>query len=91
MIKNLPNEITINNLQNFNFGDIEANNDDLLVDSICRTSSIIEFLRGKKNVVLGEKGTGKTAIYRLLKEEKIRFKPKNGFENLIIPIADNFQ
>ncbi|WP_461631996.1 P-loop ATPase, Sll1717 family [Labilibaculum euxinus] len=91
MIKNLPKEISINDLQNFNFGDIEANNDDLLVDSICRTSSIIEFLKGKKNVVLGEKGTGKTAIYRLLKEEKLRFKPKNGFENLIIPIADNFQ
>ncbi len=91
MIQNLPKEITFSHLQQFDFGDIEANNDDLLVHSICRTSAIIEFLRGKKNVVLGEKGTGKTAIYRLLKEHKLNFKPKNGYSNILIPIADNFQ
>jgi DNA polymerase III delta prime subunit len=91
MIENLPKEITSKNLHSFNFGNIEANNDELLFESVCKTSSIIDFLTGKKNIVLGEKGTGKTALFRLLKEEKLRFKNNHGYKNLIIPIDDNFQ
>ena len=60
MIENLPESINQGNLQSFDFGDVEANDDNLLLDSVCRTSSIIEFLRGKKNIVLGEKGTWST-------------------------------
>ncbi|WP_298368663.1 hypothetical protein [uncultured Lutibacter sp.] len=91
MIENLPKEITLENLYKFNFGDIEANNDELLFHSVCKTSSIIDFLTGKKNIVLGEKGTGKTALFRLLKEEKLKFQNHHGYKNLIIPIDDNFQ
>ncbi|MBL0328252.1 MAG: hypothetical protein IPP64_02245 [Bacteroidetes bacterium] len=91
MIDNLPKEISLNRLQKFNFGNIEANEDDLLFDSICRTSSIMQFINGTKNIVLGEKGTGKTALFRLIKEDKLKFNPKNGFKNIIIPIEDNFQ
>lgn len=91
MIENLPKEITSANLHSFNFGDIEASNDDLLFESICKTSSIIDFLTGKKNIVLGEKGTGKTALFRLLKEEKLKFRNNHGYKNIIIPIDDNFQ
>jgi len=90
MIENLPESINQGNLQSFDFGDVEANDDNLLLDSVCRTSSIIEFLRGKKNIVLGEKGTGKTALFRLLKEGKLSFNKKNGFNNLLIPVDDNF-
>lgn len=90
MIENLPKSISRDNLQSFDFGDVEANDDNLLIDSVCRTSSMIEFLGGKKNIVLGEKGTGKTALFRLLKENKISFKKKNGFKNILIPIDDNF-
>jgi hypothetical protein len=91
MITNLPLKITKNNLQEFDFGNIEANDDNLLFDSVCKTSSIVEFLSGKKNIVLGEKGTGKTALFRLIKEEKLKLKQKNGYKNIIIPIEDNFQ
>lgn len=91
MIENLPREFTIKQLQRFNFGNIEANDDEILFDSVCETSAIIEFINGSKNIVLGEKGTGKTALFRLIKEEKLKFNPKNGFLNLIIPIEDNFQ
>lgn len=48
MIENLPKEITLNDLQKFNFGNIEANDDQLLFDSVCKTASIIEFLHNKK-------------------------------------------
>lgn len=91
MISNLPKKISIYDLQKFDFGDIEANDDELLFDSICETSAILEFLNGKKNIVIGEKGTGKTAIFRLLKEHKLEFNQKNGFKNIIIPIENNFQ
>jgi DNA polymerase III delta prime subunit len=91
MIENLPKEIKIHHLQKFNFGNIEANDDKLLFDSICKTSAINEFLNGSKNIVLGEKGTGKTALFRLIKEDKLKFKPVNGYKNIIIPVEDNFQ
>lgn len=91
MIENLPKEITYKDLESFNFGNIEANDDELLLDSICRTASIIEFLGGKKSIVLGEKGTGKTAIFRLIKENKLTFQQKNGCKNLVITVDDNFQ
>lgn len=91
MIENLPKELTITQLQKFDFGNIEANDDSLLFDSVCKTSSIIEFINGKKNIVLGEKGSGKTALFRLIKEEKLTFAKKNGFKNIIISIEDNFQ
>jgi len=91
MIKNLPRQISLAKLQEFNFGDVEANDDDLLFDSVCKTFAINEFLNGKRNIVLGEKGTGKTALFRLLKEEKLRFTKRNGCRNILIPIDDNFQ
>lgn len=91
MIENLPNEISIKDLHSFNFGNIEANNDNLLFESVCKTTSVIDFLTGKKNIVLGEKGTGKTALFRLLKEEKLKFKQIDNYKNIIIPIDDNFQ
>lgn len=91
MIENLPKQITYENLHSFSFGDIEANNDELLFHSVCKTTSIIDFLTGKKNIALGEKGTGKTALFRLLKEEKLKFQNHHGYKNLIIPIDDNFQ
>lgn len=91
MIINLPKQITLEDLQKFDFGNIEANDDDLLFDSVCKTSSIVEFQNGKKNIVLGEKGTGKTAIFRLLKEQKLTFNQNHGYKNIIISIDDNFQ
>lgn len=91
MIINLPKQITLQDLQKFDFGNIEANDDDLLFDSVCKTSSIVEFQNGKKNIVLGEKGTGKTAIFRLLKEQKLTFNQSHGYKNVIISIDDNFQ
>lgn len=91
MIDNLPKELHYAQLLKFNFGDIEASEDDLLFDSVCKTSSILEFITGKKNIVLGEKGTGKTALFRLINEGKLKLLPKNGSKNVIIPVADNFQ
>jgi DNA polymerase III delta prime subunit len=91
MIENLPKEITLIELQRFNFGNIEANDDQLLFDSVCKTAAITEFLNNEKNIVLGEKGTGKTALFRLLKEDKLKFSQNGECKNIIIPIEDNFQ
>lgn len=91
MIENLPKELTISQLQRINFGDIEANDDRLLFDSVCKTASVIEFINGNKNIVLGEKGTGKTALFRLIKDNKLKFNQNNGYKNIIIPVEDNFQ
>jgi hypothetical protein len=91
MINNLPSKITLSQISKFNFGNIEANDDKLLFESVCKTAAIDEFLNGEKNIVLGEKGTGKTALFRLLKEKKMQFVKRNGHQNLILSIDDNFQ
>jgi hypothetical protein len=91
MIENLPKKLSLSQLQKFNFGNIEANDDRLLFDSVCKTASVSEFMNGTKNIVLGEKGTGKTALFRLIKENKLTFTQNNGYKNIIIPIEDNFQ
>lgn len=91
MITNLPDSITLTDLQKFDFGNIEANDDNLLFDSVCVTSSIIEFQNGKRNIIVGEKGTGKTAIFRLVSEGELKLNSKNRYKNIIIPIEDNFQ
>jgi hypothetical protein len=90
MIENLPTKLTLDQLLAFNFGDIEANDDKLLFDSICKTTSIIELLIGDKTIIIGEKGTGKTALFRLLKDRKLEFVNRNGYKNLILAIDDNF-
>ncbi len=91
MIENLPKTLTLNHLQKINFGNIEANDDGLLFDSVCKTAAVTEFINGNKNIVLGEKGTGKTALFRLIKDNKLKFNQNNGYKNIIIPVEDNFQ
>lgn len=91
MIENLPKQITKENLQNMDFGNIEANDDNLLFESVCYTSAMTQFINGSKSIITGEKGTGKTALFRLIKENKIKFNPKNGYKNVNIHIEDHFQ
>ncbi|MGV6832543.1 MAG: P-loop ATPase, Sll1717 family [bacterium] len=91
MIINLPEKITLKDLHDIDFGNIEANDDKLLFDSVCKTTSILEFLSGKKNIVLGEKGTGKTALFRLINQGKLKLAQNHEYKNVIIPIEDNFQ
>lgn len=49
-----------------NFGAIDAENDERLIEYFYKTELIDNLADGKKSVVIGRKGTGKTAIYKYI-------------------------
>lgn len=60
-------------LSGFQFGDPDAKVDDLLLICPQTIRGVNEFLGGTKNIVLGERGAGKSALFRLVSEGKYKF------------------
>lgn len=90
MIKNLPDRFPISALDKFDFGDAEARDDKLLALCPVPTGSMNDFLIDKKDIVLGFRGTGKSAIVRLLMERKLQFKTDDGWEPLLVCLDEEF-
>lgn len=91
MIINLPTEFPVTHLSKFDFGSAEASEDDLLINCACRLRAINEFLIGHKNIILGERGAGKSALFRMIRERSLSFENKAGKKQLLIPIEDQLQ
>lgn len=87
-ITNLPKSITEHQLKRFLFGNIEASVDPLLKDKVCvcTTKAITSFLDERKNIAIGDKGSGKTALFRLIEEGKLQFSTRNNGSNVLVPI-----
>ena len=66
MLLNIPEEIDALRLKDFDFGSVDASNDELLKTCFCRTEPINEFLTGRYNILLGAKGVGKSAVFSQL-------------------------
>ena len=60
-------------LAGFQFGDPDAKVDELLPNCPQAIRGVREFLGGSKNIVLGERGSGKSALFRLVTEGKYKF------------------
>jgi hypothetical protein len=60
-------------IRSFQFGDPDGKNDDLLQHSALLVRGAREFLAGNKSIVLGERGAGKSALFKLLAEGKFKF------------------
>lgn len=86
MIKDLPSEIPSKSLENFYVGNQEAIRDDLLSSCYCDIAPVRRFLQGDKDYLLGVKGSGKSAVFRLLLEKKIAFENKKSLNQIIVPI-----
>ncbi|MCG6150334.1 hypothetical protein LFX15_18700 [Leptospira levettii] len=73
MISNLPNSISVSKLKNFYFGDADGIHDQLLDHAyvFCGTSPFIQISKARKRIILGPKGSGKTAMFRLMRDKKI--------------------
>ena len=63
MINPLPNKISSFILDEFTFGEVEPQEDLLLLPCFCKTQPIKHFLGSNKTILLGGKGTGKTALF----------------------------
>jgi hypothetical protein len=94
MITNLPKQFNIKLLDEFSFGQPDAKEDDLLEKCLCHIAPFEEFMKGGKDIILGERGTGKSALFRLIKNGEYQFKPsganvkQSSKRQIIIPIDE---
>ena len=79
-----PNSISKKQISSFYFGSADAKQDSLLENSFCLLPGIREIFIGNKTYILGVKGSGKTAIFEMLKTRKMNV-TYNG-----LPIASSF-
>lgn len=91
MIENLPNRISPSILKRFTFGSVEAPEDDLLWDCYCSISPVERFLDGTKDILIGAKGSGKSAVFTLLKRGQLRFANESGLKQILIPIDQQIE
>lgn len=87
---NLPDRIGLTELRNFTFGHPDAAQDELIKDGmcICTIRPVQEFLQDQKSILIGAKGTGKTAVFELLCEGKLRFSGSDHTRKIILPINE---
>jgi len=86
---NLPAAVGVQDLGRFSFGNPDGAYDELVKDAmcLCKIRPIEEFLNDQKSILVGEKGTGKTAVFELLREKKLQFKSaRHRGREIIIPI-----
>lgn len=74
----------------FQFGDPDGKNDDVLVHSAFLVRGAREFLGGNKAIVLGERGSGKSALFKLIAEGKFKFAEPTDkqLKHLVVAIDD---
>lgn len=81
-----------NKLSNFQFGDPDAKVDELLLICPQTIRGVKEFLGGSKNIVLGERGAGKSALFRLVSEGVYKFtsdQTEKSRQQLIVSIDED--
>jgi hypothetical protein len=93
MILNFPKNFDLKWLNDFDFGQADAKEDSLLSECLCITPAFDEFLSGKKDIVIGERGTGKSALFRLIKDGECGFYKKTASKNkakkqILVPIDE---
>lgn len=92
MITNLPKVFDTKKITQFTFGDADAKRDDVINNTAYITSinSLEAIITGKYNIIVGERGTGKSAIFRMFQENKLSFSKKEGYTEHKIFIEADF-
>lgn len=77
-----------NLLSSFLFGDPDGKHDDVLTHSALVVKGAREFLTGNKAIVLGERGAGKSALFKLIAEGTFKFSDsaEKQFKSLVVAI-----
>ena len=88
-LSNLPSKFSVSILNSFDFGGPDGKDDSLLETCALITDPINEFLEENKSIIVGDRGTGKTAIFRLLSEKKIKFKTSGKYQQIYVAIDED--
>lgn len=92
MFTHLPRDFSIEKLSDFTFGDPEAKEDPLLQNSFCDIKPVHEFLQSSnKAIVLGERGSGKSALFRLISERKLSFRNDGKLKQIYVSIDEDLE
>lgn len=91
MITNLPKQFPLDKLAQFTIGSVEPESDSLLDHSlgICKIHPVLEFIKGTKSLIVGSRGSGKSTLFKLVREGKISFVKENKYEDTIIAIDES--
>jgi hypothetical protein len=91
MIANLPKAFPLDKLEQFTIGDAEPENDSLLNHDlgICKINPVLEFIRGKKSLIVGPRGAGKSTLFKLIRDRKLSFAEKKGWDNISLAIDES--
>lgn len=91
MIVNLPKQFPLDNFEKFTFGDVEPQSDSLLdhVLGVCMINPVREFLKGRKSLIVGFRGTGKSTLFKLVSEGKLNFAKRKNYEDIILAIDES--
>lgn len=73
------------------FGAIDAENDTRLMEYFFRTPILDRLYKYEKAIVIGRKGTGKTAIYKYIANEKARYSSELLFKDYPWQVHDRFK
>ncbi|WP_216089420.1 P-loop ATPase, Sll1717 family [Burkholderia sola] len=87
-IHGLPDRFSLTKLSGFNFGEPDGKDDPLLEACMLPITPVVEFLEESKSIVVGDRGTGKTALFRLLTARKLEFKSTGKFAQFYVPIDE---
>lgn len=85
---NIPEKFPIACLSKFDFGSPDGKDDPLLLACMLKITPIAEFLEENKSIVVGERGAGKTALFRLISDGKLKFHTTEKFTQIYVPIDE---
>jgi hypothetical protein len=91
LISDLPKEFPLSSLQSIDLGMAEARDDELLIQCVTKLPLFNEITSGKKDIIHGYRGTGKTSIVRLFSEGVLNFDGDSGYKSLVLVIDEELE
>ena len=89
--KNLPINFPVEKLSQFDFGDVDAFRDDYLFSAFCSTNFVKLARNNKRTLLIGPKGSGKSAVFKAFMEGKLYPADCDKNKCLIIGISDELK
>ncbi len=90
MITNLPSQFPLEKLGDFTFGDVEAANDPLLAEPLgfCDIAAVRSALEAHKSVIVGRRGSGKSALFRLLRTGELHLRAVPQKDAIVVGVQE---
>jgi len=89
--KDIPERFPVDKLSEFDFGDIDAFRDTCLFHAFCYTDFVEMSRQHKRTILVGAKGSGKSAVFKAFLEGEVNPLPVNNCNPIIIGISEELK